>query len=505
VVLLESVAQAYTLKGYAYNGGGRRITRVDLSFDDGKVCPGVYLKAHHAPCEDSRMSSALSMTRPHTMRAHSEREADEVATLLLLADVGADGAERGGVPDGVRALLGVAALGAECGRGEAAGGAGHGGPRAARDMVVRAWDDSQNCQPRDLTWNVMGMMNGSWYRVKTSTQRQAGGQIAVSFTHPCRAGALNGGWMAPVADDAMSAARSSGESNPNESPSREEKTFTREEVAAHNKRDDCWIIWQSGVYNVASYVAEHPGGASSILLNAGEDVTDELAAIHSPTAKKMLAKFKIGVLALASQLQSPPASSPEVEPAGAAAHSHTEVAVPAVRRVCRLEVRVEVNHNTRIFTFAVPTKDCSLGLAVGQHVRMHAVVGGKAVARAYTPISRAEQPGSFDLLVKVYRRDEHPQFPEGGVFSQHLDSLSIGDELEVEAPIGHFVYHGLGRLQLGPAPPPGEALRRHRRRHGHHAHLPDHPRRPRQGGGGRGPHPRVARLRQPEHGRHPPS
>jgi len=34
------------------------------------------------------------------------------------------------------------------------------------EFAVRAWDDSQNCQPERPTWNLMGMMNNNWFRVK---------------------------------------------------------------------------------------------------------------------------------------------------------------------------------------------------------------------------------------------------------------------------------------------------------------------------------------------------
>jgi len=34
------------------------------------------------------------------------------------------------------------------------------------EFVIRAWDDSQNCQPERPTWNLMGMMNSPWFRIK---------------------------------------------------------------------------------------------------------------------------------------------------------------------------------------------------------------------------------------------------------------------------------------------------------------------------------------------------
>jgi nitrate reductase (NAD(P)H) len=35
-LLLTSLEATYTTKGYAYGGGGRRITKVEISLDDGK-------------------------------------------------------------------------------------------------------------------------------------------------------------------------------------------------------------------------------------------------------------------------------------------------------------------------------------------------------------------------------------------------------------------------------------------------------------------------------------
>lgn len=35
-----------------------------------------------------------------------------------------------------------------------------------KEVLVRAWDSSQNGQPALITWNLMGMMNNCYYRVK---------------------------------------------------------------------------------------------------------------------------------------------------------------------------------------------------------------------------------------------------------------------------------------------------------------------------------------------------
>ena len=38
-------------------------------------------------------------------------------------------------------------------------------PRIPREIAVAAWD-GQNTQPEKPTWNLMGMMNNPWFRVK---------------------------------------------------------------------------------------------------------------------------------------------------------------------------------------------------------------------------------------------------------------------------------------------------------------------------------------------------
>jgi cytochrome-b5 reductase len=51
--------------------------------------------------------------------------------------------------------------------------------------------------------------------------------------------------------------------------------------------------------------------------------------------------------------------------------------------------------------------------------------------RAYTPTSRPDQQGYFDLLVKSY---------EYGKLSPHLHSLRPGSSVEVRGPVGRFRY-----------------------------------------------------------------
>lgn len=58
------------------------------------------------------------------------------------------------------------------------------------------------------------------------------------------------------------------------------------------------------------------------------------------------------------------------------------------------------------------------------------------VSRKYTPVSCVNTRGTLELIVKVYKGRQIPAFPDGGKISQHLGSLSIGDQVECSGPFG---------------------------------------------------------------------
>ena len=74
--------------------------------------------------------------------------------------------------------------------------------------------------------------------------------------------------------------------------------ITREEVTRHSTAEDCWIVIGDRVYDVTSWLADHPGKAAPILKLAGQDATIAFWKFH---AQEILAeyaqRFDIGAVA----------------------------------------------------------------------------------------------------------------------------------------------------------------------------------------------------------------
>mmetsp|Transcript_4631 Transcript_4631/g.7907 ORF Transcript_4631/g.7907 Transcript_4631/m.7907 type:complete len:105 (+) Transcript_4631:359-673(+) len=73
---------------------------------------------------------------------------------------------------------------------------------------------------------------------------------------------------------------------------------SKDELAKHNKADDCWISINDHVYNVTDFLNDHPGGKKAILMYAGKDATSEFEMLHKPEVLKKYGEgMKVGPLA----------------------------------------------------------------------------------------------------------------------------------------------------------------------------------------------------------------
>lgn len=139
VVPVTKPDETYPIRGYCYTGGGRKVIRVEVSIDGGK-------------------SWTLSqLTHPETPTEYGKYW----CWCFFRLDVP------------------LAKL-YEC---------------ETPEILCRGWDAAMNRQPENITWNVMGMMNNSYFRVKVHRVIE-NGVPALKFQHPTLAGPGNfGGWF----------------------------------------------------------------------------------------------------------------------------------------------------------------------------------------------------------------------------------------------------------------------------------------------------------------------
>ena len=163
--------------------------------------------------------------------------------------------------------------------------------QSADSIVVRGMDEAMMCQPRDMYWSVLGMMNNPWFRV---TIVKAGEQ-SLRFEHPTSLMPGNQGWMDKVkkaGGDLLNGRwgeRSSADADQPLTPPLEEVNltnpdvkclFTIDEFKEQSSQARPLFVVNGEVYDGTGYLKDHPGGAQSIQASAASDATEEFMAIR---------------------------------------------------------------------------------------------------------------------------------------------------------------------------------------------------------------------------------
>ena len=242
--------EKYRAQGYAYSGGGRRVTRVELSLDQGKTWQLAHIEYpedRYREAEETLFGGRLDMSWRETC----------FCWCLWSLDIP------------VRDLADT------------------------KDIVLRCMDESMCVQPKEMYWSVLGMMNNPWFRV---TITKKGDHLL--FEHPTQPALMPGGWMERVKKAGGNLAngrwgeRLEGEEEPQKGDQEEAKAvsmtkdilkreITLDELRAHDNEKDPWFVVNGEVYDGTPFLKEHPGGATSITAVAGQDASDEFMAIRT--------------------------------------------------------------------------------------------------------------------------------------------------------------------------------------------------------------------------------
>lgn len=264
---LTSAGSTYTIKGYAYAGGGRRVTRVEISVDKGRCkCT---MKAPNPP----GLKITILLIYPAWRLANVEYAEDKYRSF--------DGELFGGKVDAWSReacfcwffwTLDIPILDLE----------------NSDAILARAMDEALSTQPRDMYWSVLGMMNNPWFRV---TITRDGDDLRFEHpTHPTKTGGwmertknaggdlTNGNWGGRISDEAAL------RPEPVKAIDMKRKCLDRP-IDLCEFKESCsaekpWFIVNGEVYDGTPFLEDHPGGAASITASAGLDVTEDFLAIR---------------------------------------------------------------------------------------------------------------------------------------------------------------------------------------------------------------------------------
>lgn len=249
-ICLVNGPENYRVKGYAYGGGGRRVTRVELSLDKGRTWQLAdidYPEDRYREADQDLFGGRLDMSWRESCFCWCQWALDIPVSRFAVAD----------------------------------------------DLVVRAMDESMNLQPKDMYWSVLGMMNNPWFRITISKEGDY-----LRFEHPTQPALMPGGWMERVkkaGGNLMNgrwgeklegeALMQEVEEQAKEVPMTKEGLkceITIDDLRKHDNEHDPWFVVNGEVYEGTSFMNAHPGGAQSIVSAAGLDSSDEFMAIRKP-------------------------------------------------------------------------------------------------------------------------------------------------------------------------------------------------------------------------------
>lgn len=80
--------------------------------------------------------------------------------------------------------------------------------------------------------------------------------------------------------------------------SRDDVSYTLDEVARRNSPEACWTVVDGVVYDMTTFITRHPAGRSDIIDMCGKDASDDFLGEHEGQGEpeKWLATLRIGVI-----------------------------------------------------------------------------------------------------------------------------------------------------------------------------------------------------------------
>ncbi|CAN8067576.1 unnamed protein product [Agarophyton chilense] len=401
--LRPSLTKKYEIKGYAYSGNGRKICKVELSFDAGETWKECHLKF------------------PEEKQSHAPHYGKYYCWMFWNYNVD------------VSALIKAA--------------------KETGEIRCRAWDQSCNVQPREMNWNMLGCGNNSHFIIRAMyiPGVESHGQDSsmestsyIKFFHPAMQNIEEKGWL-----------KSSSQRETSHSG-----VFLEEGIDGKDK-----IVYPSFSQLMQNEENEDNGvlqrrstKAMVTISNANEEDSKTKMDIESlsgfsvcggkidePGSEESKTVQTMHSLSRTPATLNGKMKSTHIAPGRKMTTSEPIMALdPDSWLSFELIEKQMISFDTRIFKFKLPSEKHYLGVPVGQHVLVRIIVNGDPLIRAYTPISKEKQLGYFTLCIKIYFAGADIKHPNGGKMSQFMECMLLGDKLCITGPHGKVHYKGNG-------------------------------------------------------------
>ncbi|KAB5513293.1 hypothetical protein GE09DRAFT_1267342 [Coniochaeta sp. 2T2.1] len=383
----------YRIEGYAYDGGGRQVQRVEVSLDGGGTWLYCIRRYPDAPIRHGNKFWTW-------LHWHVEVEMSQVLR--------------------------------------------------AESITVRCFDVSKHTQPERPIWNIMGIMNNCWYTVRRDLVEDDSGSMVTLFRHPVEPGKGEDGWMKPSVGNEIEKIKREART-PHKQFTREEIEKHDSEndcwIVVDGKVYDATSVlsWHPGG---KSAIMNHAG-------QVHQETTDDFSSIHDDYGYDKLNECILGVVtdkAMKLIQEDAKERGQDKDDGKIPSYLQKHRWLPV-----KLVDRHDASADTRTYTFGLPQGHDVLGLGTCQHVQIGFHMKDKMIIRSYTPTrpllpatstdtatgSRSILDGSctFDLTVKTYFPDDNQP---GGALSNIFDCIPIGEEVEIRGPTGDILYNGFG-------------------------------------------------------------
>ncbi|KAI2630021.1 hypothetical protein GGS21DRAFT_211187 [Xylaria nigripes] len=388
----------YRIQGFAFNGHGDEIKRIEVTLDDGKTWLYCIRRFPEAPIRHGRKFWTWCFW-------HVDVDIGDLVT--------------------------------------------------SNSIRVRAWDAKLMTQPEEPTWNIVGSMNNVQYAVKAEIQNDETPYFL--FRHPVEPGNFKGGWMKESAENQIAdASRKSDAPNKQFTRAEIEKHDKEDDcwIVVDNRVYDATSVlsWHPGG---AAPIMMHAGAVHY-------DTTEEFSSLHDDYAYQKLNECVLGVVTdkakkhieKTKQDKEKDAQSRHIEDQALQKHRWVPTTMVARDWISR-------DTAVYTFKLADKTPHLGLGtcqhVEFGFHLKDKMLIRQYTPTKPVFPRNSRcnansnddeglfDGTGTFEVTVKTYYPDD--QQP-GGALSNILAAMPIGEEIEIRGPTGDIMYKGDGEFSI---------------------------------------------------------